>query len=42
MSLTALAEYLCVDRANMMRELKEMQSDGLIMRKGKHITLLGA
>ena len=42
MSLTALAEYLCVDRANMMRELKEMQSDGLIMRKGKQITLLGA
>lgn len=37
---TALAEYLCLDRSAMMRELKKMVEDGLIARNGRQINLL--
>lgn len=40
MTYSGLAEYLCVDRAAMMRELKKMNDDGLIISKGKTITIL--
>lgn len=39
-SLTDLADYLCVDRSAMMRELKKMRDDGLITAKATNITLL--
>lgn len=39
-SLSQLANYLCVDRTGMMRELKNMCTDGLIRREGRKITLL--
>ncbi len=34
-----LAEYICADRSAMMRELKNMESDGLIKADGRKITL---
>lgn len=37
---SALAEYLCLDRSAMMRELKRMAEDGLIARNGRRISLL--
>lgn len=40
LSLSQLASYLCVDRSSMMRELKNMCSDGLIQRDGRRIILL--
>lgn len=40
MSYAALAEYLCVDRSAMMRELKSMRKDGLITTDRRTITLL--
>lgn len=40
MSLTALAEYVCVDRSAMMRELKKLQEDGIIKINKKNVTLL--
>lgn len=39
-SLTDLADYLSIDRSAMMRELKLLQEDGFISRKGNKITLL--
>lgn len=39
-SLTDLADYLCVDRSAMMRELKKMREDGLVTAKATNITLL--
>lgn len=39
-SLTELAEFLCVDRSALMRELKKMESDKVIARENKTITLL--
>lgn len=38
-SYTALAEYLCLDRSAMMRELKKMADAGLIRRDGRKIQL---
>ena len=35
-----LADYLCVDRCAMLRELKNMRDEGLIASKGRHFTLL--
>ncbi len=39
-SITEFAEFLCVDRSALMRELKKMESDGIIRRHNKTITLL--
>lgn len=39
---SALAEYLCLDRSAMMRELKKMADTGLISRSGRTIRLLRA
>ena len=39
-SLSQLAGFLCADRTSMMRELKNMCDEGLIARRGRHITLL--
>lgn len=39
-SLTELSKYLCVDRSAMMREMKKMRDEGIILSKGPHITLL--
>ena len=39
-SLTHLAEYLCVDRSSMMHELKAMCNEGLIEKQGKTIKLI--
>jgi DNA-binding MarR family transcriptional regulator len=40
LSLAALAEYLCVDRSAMMREIKRMNDDGLICSQGRKFTIL--
>ena len=37
---TDLADYLCVDRSAMMRELKKMKDEGIIEVNGKKIKLL--
>lgn len=39
-SYTDLALYLCVDRSSLMRELKNMESENMIKRENKTITLL--
>ena len=39
-SLSQLANFLCVDRASMMRELKSMSGEGLIAREGREIQIL--
>lgn len=39
-SLASLADYLCVDRSAMLREMKKMREDGIIISKAKKITLL--
>jgi len=39
-SLYALADYLCIDRCAMQREMKKMREDGLIASKDKKIELL--
>jgi len=39
-SLTDLADYLIVDRAAMMREIKKLKDDKIISKNGKKITLL--
>ena len=39
-SLTDLADYLCVDRSAMMREISHLKEEGFILKKGKQITLL--
>ncbi|MDL2267951.1 Crp/Fnr family transcriptional regulator [Desulfovibrio sp. OttesenSCG-928-G15] len=36
-----LADYLCVDRSALSRELSAMQADGIIKYEGKHFELLG-
>ena len=41
LSLSQLANYLCVDRTSLMRELRLMRSEGLIRSSGRQITLLG-
>lgn len=39
-SLSSLAEYLCIDRSNMMRELNKMEDKFLIIRHKSEIELL--
>lgn len=39
-SLLALANYLCVDRSAMMRELKKLKEEGLVETSGNTVTLL--
>lgn len=38
-SLYTLADYLSVDRSAMQREMKKMRDEGIIISKGKNITL---
>lgn len=38
-SFSALADYLCVDRSAMMRELKRLKDDGIISSNRREITL---
>lgn len=40
MTFSNLANYLCIDRSAMMRELRKMNDDGLIISKGRTITIL--
>lgn len=40
MSLSALADYLSIDRSAMQRELKRLNDEGLIISKGKKITVI--
>ena len=42
MTLTALADYLSVDRSAMMRELKHMKEAGLVDFRGRDVRLLCA
>lgn len=39
-TLTDLADYLCIDRSAMMREISHLKNEGFIEKKGKKITLL--
>ncbi|MCI8514674.1 MAG: Crp/Fnr family transcriptional regulator [Lachnospiraceae bacterium] len=39
-SLNNLADYLCVDRSAMLREMKKLRESGRIASKGREITLL--
>lgn len=39
-SIAELAEFLCVDRSALMRELKKMEEENIIKRENKTITLL--
>ena len=38
--LSDLSGYICADRSAMMREIKNMNDDGLISSKGQNILLL--
>ena len=40
LSLSQLANYLCVDRTSLMRELRLMREEGLISSSGRKIQLL--
>lgn len=40
MSLTSLAEYLCVDRSAMMRELKKLSIEGILKTNKREFTLV--
>jgi len=40
LSLSELADYLCCDRSAMMRELKKLNSEGLIRSHGNKITII--
>ena len=40
MSLTSLAEYLCVDRSAMMRELKKLSNEGIIKTNKRIFTVI--
>ncbi len=40
MSLTSFAEYLCVDRSAMMRELKKLSDEGIIKNNKRVITVI--
>lgn len=39
LTLTDLADYICVDRSAMTREITKLKNDGLIQKNGKNITL---
>jgi len=41
LTLSALADYLCADRSAMMREIRRLNEQGLIISKGRMITLCG-
>ena len=41
LKLNELADYLCVDRSAMLREIKNMRDDGLIYSKGRYFELYG-
>ena len=38
-SYKAISEYICVDRSNLMRELKKMEEEGLIEKNGQIINI---
>ena len=38
-SYTAIADYICVDRSNLMRELTKMEKDNIIKKDGKTIKI---
>lgn len=40
LNLSQLANYLCVDRTSLMRELRLMRDEGIIESNGRKITLL--
>lgn len=40
MSLSSLADYLGVDRSAMQREIKRLNDEGIIMSKGKKMTII--
>lgn len=40
LSLSGLANYLCIDRTSLMRELRMMKDEGIIDSKGRSITIL--
>lgn len=40
LSYSALADYLCVDRSAMMREVKKLKDDGIIKTQKREITLI--
>lgn len=40
LSLSQLADYLCVDRTSLMRELRLMREESLISSRGRKITML--
>lgn len=40
MSLLKLANYLCIDRSAMMREIKKMKEEGIVEINGGEVTLL--
>ena len=40
MSLSALSDYLSVDRSAMQREIKKLNEEGIIKSKGKKVTLI--
>ena len=40
MSLLKLANYLCIDRSAMMREIKKMKEEEIVTINGKEVTLL--
>lgn len=39
-SYTAIAEYICVDRSNLMRELKKLEKEKIIIKENRTIKLL--
>ena len=40
MSLSSLADYLCVDRSAMMREIKQLREEGFLASDKRTFTLL--
>ena len=40
MSLLKLANYLCIDRSAMMREIKKMKEEEIVEIDGREVTLL--
>ena len=40
MSYTNLAEYLCIDRSAMMREIKKLNDDGIILSSKRQVTII--
>ena len=39
-TLTKLADYLCVDRSSMMREIRKLNQEGVLHSSGRNITML--